>query len=163
MNTLRVFLKSKWSKRILAAILAFIVLLGAFKLGETVGFRRAEFSYKWGQRYMDNFGPRTMGPRTGMMRPQFEQEPFLMGHGIAGPIISIASSTLVIQDRDQVEKVITVNSDTRIMKFRDEVSISDVRVGDMAVIIGSPDSNGEISAKVIRILPALPTDATTTK
>ena len=43
------FFQSKPFKILAVGILALIVLLLVFKAGEFVGYRKARFSYKWGE------------------------------------------------------------------------------------------------------------------
>ena len=84
-------------------------------------------------------------------------------HGVAGKIISINLPTLVVEDKDNVEKTIVVSTDTIIRKYRDAINSSDLAAGDFIVVIGSPDANAEIAAQFVRVLPpppAPPTQAT---
>ncbi len=141
-------LQSKMFKRILIGIGVIIVLLLVFKAGEIVGFRKAGFSYQWGENYYRNFA----GPRPGFPMDIGGRD-FLMGHGIFGSIIEITSSTLVVQDRDGAEKVILLSKDTVIKSFLDTISASDLKVNDNIVVIGSPNDTSQIEAKLIRVVP----------
>ena len=140
--------QSKMFKAIIICIAGLIILLLGFMAGMTVGFRKAGFSYRWGENYYRSFsGPRPEFPMNMAGRD------FLMGHGVLGSIIKIASSTLVIQGSDNVENVILVGKDTKIMRFREVISINDLKVNDNVVVIGSPNDNGQIEAKLIRVMP----------
>ena len=55
------FFRSKTFKMVLLAIAALVVLLFVFKTGVFVGYRKAEYSYRWGENYHRNFA----GPREG--------------------------------------------------------------------------------------------------
>lgn len=140
--------QSKIFKKIIICVAGLIVLLIVFMVGTTVGFRKAGFSYRWGENYYRSFsGPRPEFPMNMTGRD------FLMGHGASGSIIKIASSTLMVQGRDNAEKVILIDKDTEIMRFREAISINDLKVNDNVVVIGSPNDNGQIEAKLIRVMP----------
>jgi hypothetical protein len=143
--------QSKALVYILIVIGAVIILLLVFKGGEVVGFRKAGFSYRWGENYYRNFaGPRPMLPMDRGGRD------FLMSHGTSGSIIKITDSTLVVQGRDNAEKAILLGKDTIIKRLRDTISASDLKVGDYVVIIGSPNDAGQIEAKLVRVMPSPP-------
>ena len=58
------FFQSKKFTVVLIAIVALIALLGAFKVGMVVGYKKAGYSYRWGENYHRNFaGPRNGSPR----------------------------------------------------------------------------------------------------
>jgi hypothetical protein len=134
-----------------------VVLLLAFKAGEFIGFRRAEFSYRWGENYYRNL----TGPRPGPDRGLNDRD-FMMGHGTFGSIVKAASSTLVIQGRDGAEKVILIMPQTVVRRFQDNISVGDLKVDDNVVIIGTPNNAGQIEARLIRVMPPLMPTATGT-
>jgi hypothetical protein len=135
---------------ILWIIGALIVLLFVFKAGESVGFRRASFSYRWGENYYRGIaGP----PRGGMMRMMGDRG-FMMSHGVAGMILQASTSTLIIRGMDGLEKTILINDKTVVARSRETLTPSDLKVDDWVLIVGAPTENGEIEAKLIRIVPA---------
>ncbi len=111
---------------ILAALLLFALLVLMFSMGVWVGQKRAEFSSRWRENYRKNFVESANG------------------HGIFGSVISIDASTITVKDRDGVEKVVIISGAVKPAK---------ISVGDMVVVIGSPDSQGQINARFIRVLP----------
>ena len=133
--------------------------------GAAVGFHKAKFSYDWGANYERNFigGPRGMmqsGRSYGMMQGDssfrgmmggLDDRDFRSGHGVAGTILSIADSTLVIKDRNGKENSVAVTDKTLIKRGRDTVQSSDLKAGDTVVVMGQPDQNGLIDAILIRI------------
>lgn len=150
--------QSKVFKGILGGILAFIALLLVFKAGTIVGFRKAGFSYQWGENYHRNFA----GPRGGLFQ-DFSGRDFIDAHGVFGQIMKIDPSTgsgqaatLVIKGRDDVEKIVLVKDDTVIRRLMETVKPSDLKVDDFIVVIGEPNNNGQIEAKFIRVLPSPP-------
>lgn len=144
------FLQSKNFKKILIAILGIVLLLLAFKAGEFVGFRKANFSYRWGEQYYRSF----RGPRRGFPG-DFGGNDFLSGHGTFGSVLKVASGSIVIQSREGAEKIILLTKDTAVNRFRETIPASELMAGDAVVVIGSPNNDGQIEAKLIRVLPAL--------
>lgn len=142
----------------LFGLLGFLLLIFVFKVGEIVGARKADFSCRWSDNYQRNFG----GPRQGFLKG-FGDKDFIEANGTVGQIIKIApsasgqaSSTLVIKGRGDIEKIILVNASTTIKNLEKTVQASDLKVDDMVVVIGQPNDNGQIEAKLIRIMPAPP-------
>ncbi len=140
------YLQSKKFKIIMVAIVAIIVLLLAFKAGEFVGFKKAGFSYQWGENYQRNFG----GPRGGMFN-DFMGKDFMNAHGNAGSIIKIDANVLIIKGQKNVEQTIVVSDQTMIRRQQDILKVSDLKVDDRVTVIGSPNKEGQIEAKLIRV------------
>ena len=127
----------------------FVLLI--LQLGMMIGFQKANFSYKWENNYPKNF----MMPREFPMGEPGLQPKFMNSHGIAGDIIKINETSLVIKDVDTLEKVILIDKNTSIRKTRDNMNIGDLRVDDKVVVIGNPNELGEIEAKLIRVMPEI--------
>ena len=149
---LQKIINAKATKYIIRIVGALFVLLLAFKAGEYVGIKKASFSYNWGNNYYRNFMTRgRMGINGGL-----RGEEFLMGHGVGGPILKNSSSTLIIQDRDGAEKIVLLSEGTLIKRFRDDVPASDLKPGEWVVVLGNPNEEGQIEAKLVRVLPPPP-------
>lgn len=159
------FFQSKNFTILLMGVGALAVLLLVFKAGVAVGFRKANFSYQWGENYHRNFA----GPRGGFLG-DFRAGDFIEAHGVFGQIIKVdqatgtstanpvsggsgEAATLVIRGRNNVEKTILVKGDTIIKFLRDDIRPSDLKTDYFAAIIGAPNSSGQIEAKLIRIFP----------
>lgn len=140
------FLQSKKFKCILAVIAGLIILLLVFQLGVFVGLRKARFSYQWGDNYHRVFG----GPRGGFMR-DFQGRDFISGHGTAGTIAKIDGNTIVIKGRDGVEKSIVTTDKTTIKNGGADIKVSDLKVDESVVVIGSPNADGSINAEIVRV------------
>jgi len=146
---------AKWFKWTMGVILAVLLLALAFSLGVGVGYRKANFSYQWGENYHKNFA----GPRVGFMMfspapPPFRmQDDFINPHGTAGSVIKIDGSNLIIKGNDNVEKTILVNDKTVIRSGRQDIKVADLKAGDMTVTIGQPNEQGQIEASLIRVFP----------
>jgi len=140
-----------WLKWLLLGLIACVILLSVLALGIFIGEGKARFSYRWAENYHKNFG----GPRGGFMggAPGFPDRDFIEGHGAFGEIIKINDSDLVIKGKDDVERIITISNETTIRKARENIKKEDLKVGDFITVIGSPDSQGRIAAKLIRVFP----------
>lgn len=141
------FFKTKMFLKLLIALGVLIVLLVDFQLGMFVGFRKANFAFRWADSYHRNFG----GPRGGFLR-DFEGKDFVNGHGIVGSIVKIDGATIIIKSRDNIEKTITTSdATTTIKKGLDTAKTSDLKIDDRIVVIGTPKDDGSVEAKMIRI------------
>ncbi len=145
----------KW---IIVGLAIFVVVVLIFGAGVFVGEMKARFSYRWAENYHKNFG----GPQGGFMGGLPGNFPppsdFIEGHGTFGEIIKINDSDFVIKGEDDVEKIVIIGNETIMNAGRKTIQKDDLKVGDHAVIIGSPNENGQIEAKLVRIMPALPRD-----
>lgn len=147
------FFKSKIFTGSLITIGMIVVLLLVFRAGMIFGYHRAVFSIGWGQNYEKNFvGPNKM---IGMMGPRGKA--LIVAHGSNGQIIKIdtasGTSTITVKDQDGTEKSVLVTDNTLIRKFTQNIKRIDLREDDHVSVIGSPNPNGQIEAKLIRIFP----------
>jgi len=124
----------------------FLALL-VFQAGMYAGYRKAAFSYGMGAAYYSAFDD---GPG------HFPRGGFVEAHGAAGKIISMHLPTFVLEGPDNLEKVVLIDDDTQIRHFRETASSSDLGVDDFVVVIGEPNTDAQITAKLIRILPPPP-------
>jgi hypothetical protein len=133
-------------------IMALFVLIFAF--GVWIGGEKARFSSDWADNYHKNFA----GPQSGFNQ-NWQDMPggdFINGHGVFGEIIKIDEGSFIIKGKENMENIIIVGKDTMIQRFRDDIKLTDLRVGEFVVVIGSPNDSGQIEAKLIRILPPAP-------
>lgn len=146
---MKTLIKSKKFKLAAFIVLAIMIILASFVVGVGVGFKKAKFSYRWGENYERNF----LGPRHGEsgIFPRDFGENFRNAHGLAGEIISITDGNLVIKDRSSKENTVSVSDQTIIKRFRDNLAITDLKSGDQIVILGKPGENGTITAELIRV------------
>ena len=146
MNTDKIF-QSNLFKIFLFGIASFLLLTFVFKVGEIVGIKKADFSCRWSDNYHRNFG----GPKQGFLQG-FRDKDFIEANGAVGQIIKIASLTIAIKGRGDIEKIVLINQDTVIKKFQETVSPESLQTDDMVVVIGEPNNQGQISAKLIRVM-----------
>ncbi len=147
--TVKPILQSKLIAGVLVGIGITIAVLLVFQAGMVVGERRATFSYGLGERYYRG----AFGGRPKMMMGS-GHDGFLEAHGAAGRIISVQLPTLVIEGPDAVEKVVLVNESTTIRRWRETVPASELKVDEFAVVIGAPNDEAQVVAKLIRLMPS---------
>ena len=144
-----------WLKVVRAALIAlgvFVVALAIFSAGMMVGFRKAQFSFQWGDNYHRLFG----GPRNGWLPPPpggpgFRGDDYINANGVVGTVIKTDTTTLFIKGMDNVEKSVAISSGTLIRSGRSTLQLGDLKPDERAVILGVPSSTGQIEAKLIRV------------
>lgn len=144
--------------KVIKIIFVFIILILLFGLGIFIGETKARFSCRWFDNYSKNFA----GPREGFVN-NWQKLPFPPGdiieaHGTFGKIIKINGGDFVIEGKDKVERIIKVNENIVIRSFRnmsDSLKLSDLKVDDYVVIVGSANDEGQIEAQFIRIINSL--------
>jgi len=139
-------------KGIIIGLAIFVVVVLIFGAGVFIGGMKARFSYRWAEEYHKNFA----GPKAGFFgdwrMPPFGD--FIEGHGTFGEIIKIEGNNLIVKGRENIEKIVLVNEKIVIKSGLKDIKISDLKVGDLIVIIGSPNEEGQIEAKLIRVFPS---------
>ena len=145
-------LQSKMFYKVLCGVGVALVLVLVFHAGVLLGYHKANFSYRWGENYHRNFG----GPKGGFvgMGMRMMGGDYLNPRGTFGKVIKVELPVVVVQGRDDAEKSIVISSDTVIRRFQDTLKDTDIKVGDSLVVIGEPNNNGQINAKLIRMIPS---------
>lgn len=148
--------QSKLFKGLVLGILILITILLILKIGMFIGARKAGFSRNWSDNYHQNFG----GPKGGFMMG-FGDKDFMEASGIFGQIIKIdfstgenKTATIVIKGRDDVERIILADNKTIVRSLRETIGTTNLKVDDYVIVIGEPNSDGQIEAKFIRVMPA---------
>ena len=137
-------------KIIIYGLIGLIVAVLIFGAGVKVGGLKARYAYRWADNYHKNFA----GPGRGFMMDDwrnFTKEDFMEGHGVFGEIIELNGQNLIIKGAKDTENIIIINQDTVLKKRRDTVAKDALKIGDKVVISGSPNEQGQIEAKLIRI------------
>ncbi len=143
--SLKDFFKTDHFSKILIILAAIVVLLFVFSAGVFVGFEKAKFSYRWGENYYNNI--------VGRRNPLNSDRQFFNAHNVIGKIININGDSIIIKDQNNTEKTIIVDSSSVIRERNQDIQVSDLKVDDNIVVIGSPNNQGQIQAKLIRLLP----------
>jgi len=139
-------LESKKTRAVLAALCIAMGILVAFGFGVLVGFRHAVFTSRVGENYYRVlYGAMPRGMPSGS------------AHGAVGAVLDVATATIMVQDLDSDEVLVSIVPGTVVREAGATISISAIHVGDHITVIGSPGENGEIDARFIRVLPATST------
>jgi hypothetical protein len=136
-----------------------IIALVIFLAGESFGYRRAEFSYRFGDSY-DRIFDGQQGPKGPLPFPGDNM--FTDAHGAYGTVVKVSLPNIIIANNDGVEKTVIVASSSMVKQFRNTVTAQNIAVGDTVTVLGSPNATGDIVATLIRIVPpnANPSNAT---
>lgn len=153
---LKKFSESKNLRNLLIIICSLIGALVIFQAGILVGFHKAKFSRGLGNNYYKVFDARQMN------RVMEQNQPKLLimgmdvpgGHGAVGKVIQINLPTFIVAGPDNLEKVVRIKSNTAIKFSRSNGTSTDIKIDDNVVVVGTPNENAEVEAKLIRIIPA---------
>lgn len=140
--------KLKW---VALGLIGLAILFFVFGFGVFIGGLRARFSYRWAESYHQNFA----GPRGGFFGNWRGLIPlpgdFLESHGVFGEIIEIDEWELVVQDRDNIERIVVIDEDTVIQKRKNQIKKENLKISNCIVVIGSSNEQGKIEAKIVRV------------
>lgn len=148
------YIQSQSFRGILIGIFIAIIALVIFQSGVAVGERKASFAHRFG----DNFERNFRDPRGGgfMQRGLPGGVNMPSGHGAVGEVVSIALPLVVVAGPDNLEKTVVVTDTTEIREFRDTISANELTVGDFIIVLGTPNDEGQVDAKLIRLAPPPP-------
>jgi hypothetical protein len=139
---------SKTVKISIIVLGAAIFTLVVFKLGMIAGFNKADFSHNLGENYRDIFTnqPPSLGEKI-------NDRSFMNANGATGKIIKINDPLLFLEEPNDGEKIISTDESTMIRMFRNQIPFSQLKTDQFVVVVGDPADNGEINAKLIRVVP----------
>ena len=138
--------------KLLIILAAAVVLLFVLSLGVFVGHEKERFSQRWGENYYRNImGP--AGRAGGPGRMDFDRRGFSAHSGL-GQIIKIEDNAIIVQARGDIEKTVLVTVQTVLVKNRQNIDLADLMIDDKVAVIGRPNNQGQIEARLIRVLPA---------
>ena len=76
-------------------------------------------------------------------------------HGAVGKVLQIEGTTITLQSRDGTSHTILTDSQTRFERGiakATKLTLRDLKIGDQVIIVGTPNAQGQIKAKLIRVL-----------
>jgi hypothetical protein len=136
----------------LATLATLAILAGVFQLGVSVGERKSRHFTRWFENYDRNLmppGSRRPGPNMppgGMPMPMLPN-----AHGVFGKILSVSDNSLIIQGKDNVEQNVIITSSTAIRIDRGVGTIQDLKPETEVSVLGAPNEQGQIQARLIRL------------
>lgn len=143
----------KSSRNIVLVFVTLFVLSLTFEAGTFVGYHKARFSRDWSDKYERNFGMMRPDSFRGMMYGKYPS-----AHGAIGKVLTVTLPTFSINGTDGIEKTIVIGTSTIIRQVNGDTSSTTIKAGDNVIILGTPNSDGQIDAKLIRVIG----DATST-
>jgi hypothetical protein len=148
MEQVKVFFKNTKTKKAIKILGCFVVALLIFQAGMVTGFKKASFSFKTGEQYFRQMSGKPNDRFMGINRNDF-----VNSHGAVGKIVSTQLPSIVITDRDGIEKTILISTSTMIKEAKETVKDTDLQIDEFVTVIGNPNNKAEIEAKLIRIMP----------
>lgn len=152
-------LQSAKATAVIRILIILFVLIVVFWAGVSVGWRKAEFSYRFSDNYYRSFGGHQRLPANMMGMP--DPDDLVNGHGAVGKVLSVKLPTVIVSDANGIEKIVRISDDTIIRSGRAGIASTTITDHDFIVVIGNPGSDGMITAKLIRVLPPPPMLSTT--
>ena len=144
MNVLKDWFSQKDVRKILIGAGIVLLALLIFHAGISVGSHRRVSPRNdagWGFRAPGGFNIR-------MPRGYISD-----GHGAVGAIESVASSSVSLKTRDGRMQTVLLTGATTVRNSAGYASSSPLSVGQQIVVLGTPDSDGNIVADLIRVMP----------
>jgi hypothetical protein len=158
--TFNEFISSKKFSYLFYVILIVALILLVFRVGMIVGARNAALFFEHQEMHGDQWDHMPPQGSTGPMN-SFMDDPFGPSHGTFGIITAIASTSsatgttlLEIKEINGNEKTVLVSTSTDV----DGTIVANDRV----VVLGFPNDQGEIEARLIRVFPNQSMNASTT-
>ncbi len=152
-------LESKVVRTIIWVLAGLIVVFIAFGLGVRVGEDRAGFANGFDRHYFQDFlgtGPGGGRAGSGVQAGQAfggMPMPSIM-HGLAGTVIAVTPPTIAVEDWQNNEQSVVVATGTVIREYGGAILLDSIAPGDQVAVIGSPNADGQIVARFIRVFPA---------
>ena len=150
-HTISGFFESPIARRVLLAVITLCIAILIFAAGIAVGVRKTEFRHQFSDNYERNFGAFERHGKG--MLPPLPGENFPNAHGAVGKIISVSLPTFIVDSPDGTEKVIHVSDTTHIRTIDGDGTSANIIPENVAVVVGEPNTNGQIDATFIRVLP----------
>lgn len=147
------FIQSKNLSHTMTAILVLVGIIFVFHIGEEFGYKKAELTDHMSDNYYKAFGPHDPG-QNGPLGYLFDDQ--TDAHGVAGKVINVSDNKILVADNEGIEKNVLVDKTTILKNHRDNITTKDIKPGDYIVVIGSPTTDGQINAKIVRIVPTPP-------
>ena len=151
-------LTKKYMKKGLYILGTLFVLCVTLQFGIFIGYHKASFARDWGDGYKRNFGMERPESFKGMMGNRLPT-----AYGASGKVLSINLPTFIVEDVNGTEKTIYVSTSTLIKSAMQDTPASTIAVDATVMVIGEPTTNGQIEAKLIRIMPAGALNASSTR
>jgi hypothetical protein len=160
MQPMNNLLESKVVRTVIWVLGGLIVIFLAFGLGVRVGEGRVGFAKGLDANYFQDFpGIVVRGGQVSVAVPANIRASGMMPvpvvvHGLAGTVLAVAPPIIAVQDGQNNEQSVMVATGTIIREYDGTIMVSGITVGDQVAVIGSPNADGQVVARFIRVFPA---------
>lgn len=145
MKDIQKYFQSKKVYWTASIIVGLIIASLIFHAGVVFGTRRAFHAERFEHGFSHSFFPGNFRLPRGYIPG---------GHGAVGAITGITLPTITVNMRDGSVETILLNASTTILSANREGNTGALSVGRKVVVIGEPDAEGHIEAKIIRVIAA---------
>jgi uncharacterized protein YodC (DUF2158 family) len=76
----------------------------------------------------------------------------MKGRGLLGEVTKLETDKITVRTRNDEEKIIIVNDQTKIKKQREDIKVGDIKEGDNIMVVGKASEEGTFLAKLIKVL-----------
>ena len=152
-TTIKNLFAQKSTRNVFYGVVILFILTITFQVGTFVGYHKAGFSRDWSDKYERNFGMMRPDSVRGMMYGKYPS-----AHGASGKVLVVSLPTFSINGTDGIEKTVVIGTSTIIRQAYRDTSSTIIKSGDNVIILGTPNTDGQIDAKFIRVIG----DATST-
>jgi hypothetical protein len=140
-------------RRFLIVIALFILFLGSFAVGITIGERKGQRFSHW----CENYPGMVPGRPPAMDRKMlFTGSPLPSAHGVFGTVLSTQGRSMIIQGKDGREEAVLITPQTSLRVGRENLTFQQLppNLQDMeAAVFGVPTPTGQMEARLIRLFP----------
>ncbi len=140
-------MQSKQYKKIVTIVCVIVLILIVFNLGMRVGYMKASFT-----NFANENLYRPIAPEMKRHAPGFTKDTATGAHGATGIIFAINLPTITIADQDGSEKIIRIGDETILRSDRKTITANDLRVGNAIIVIGEPNGDAEVEARLLRVI-----------
>jgi len=142
---------SKRVQIVVGVLIVLILMSLSFVAGSHVSERRLSHFSNWRNNY-----PGMMGGRWGDRGSMMNRAPMPLPNGVFGRILSATGTTLIIEGQDHFEQNVLVTTSTAIRSDQGTATFQDLRVDQRVSVFGRPTEQGQIEARLIRLLSDRP-------
>ena len=136
------FIFSKRARWIGGIVLAIILALLIFHAGVAFGRHHGPFGRRDEHGFRHPFFPGGFSLPHGFIPNS---------HGAVGVVTSVSLPTVAMQTRDGMSQTIFISTST-IIKNAGGTSAAALKVGSQIIVLGEPDGQGRVDAKLIRVI-----------
>ncbi len=125
---------------------AFVLLLTAFATGLSIGENKSRHFFG-----LCGGFDQAMRPPHGFRGP-FPPAALPGGYGVFGKILSVSGTTMVVHGKDNADQTVLMTSSTIIRVGSENGTTEDILADKSVSVFGMPNGQGQIVARLIRLV-----------